>query len=116
MLIQKHFNPPPQDQIQKDIANLMPWVITFTLSKFPSGLVIYWTFSNLISVLQQYWIMRSMNVPVYLFSKDEALAYESSHTNKVTEATEKAKQSKDAKVIDAEVVEEALFDKPKDPK
>ena len=95
MLIQKHFNPPPQDQIQKDIANFMPWIITFVLAKFPSGLVIYWTFSNLISVIQQYAIMRSMNVPVYLFSKDEALAYEASHKEQINVAAQKAKDETD---------------------
>lgn len=115
MLIQKHFNPPPQDQMQKDIANFMPWVITFILAKFPSGLVIYWTFSNLISVIQQYAIMRSMNVPVYLFAKDEALAYEASHSSKVNEAKEKAQEEVKGKSDDKpkEIVEEALFDAPK---
>ena len=114
MLIQKHFNPPPQDQMQKDIANFMPWVITFILAKFPSGLVIYWTFSNLISVIQQYCIMRSMNVPVYLFSKDEALAYEAQHSSKVNEAKEKAVEEVKAKSPEKpkEVVEEALFGAP----
>lgn len=112
MLIQKHFNPPPTDQIQKDISNFMPWVITFTLSKFPSGLVIYWAFSNLFSVIQQYSIMRSMNVPVYLFSKDEALAYEASHKSNLDAATQKAVEEKTKTASPSkkdEVIEESLF-------
>ncbi len=97
MLLQKQLNPPPQDQIQKDIANFMPWVITFVLSSFPSGLVIYWTFSNLISVIQQSYIMKSMGVPVYLFSPDKAIEHHNTHANNLQEATERAKAEKEAK-------------------
>ena len=97
MLVQKKLNPPPQDQIQKDIANFMPWVITFVLSSFPSGLVIYWTFSNLISVIQQSYIMKSMGVPVYLFSPDKAIEHHNSHANQLQEATERAKAEKEGK-------------------
>lgn len=109
MLIQKQLNPPPTDKIQKDMTTFMPWVITFVLSKFPSGLVIYWTFSNLISLVQQYVIMRKMGVPVYLFSKDEALAHEKGHQTVMEEVVEKAKLEKEYmkhRVVD---VEEALF-------
>ncbi|MBY0263815.1 MAG: YidC/Oxa1 family membrane protein insertase, partial [Holosporales bacterium] len=37
----------------------MPLVFTFMLGQFASGLVIYWTWNNLLSVLQQWLIMRS---------------------------------------------------------
>ncbi len=119
MLAQKHLNPPPQDQIQKDIANFMPWVITFVLSSFPSGLVIYWTFSNLISVIQQSLIMKSMGVPVYLFSPDKAIEHHNSHASELQQATERAKAekegrakdiTKDVKVVDeTKEVKESLF-------
>lgn len=78
MLIQKQLNPPPQDKIQKDMMNFMPWIMTYVLSGFASGLVIYWAFSNLLSVLQQAYIMKSMNVPIYLFSPDEAREHHAS--------------------------------------
>ena len=110
MLLQQRLNPPPTDAIQKDMMRFMPWVVTFVLSKFPSGLVIYWTFSNLISLVQQYVIMRRMGVPVYLFSKDEAIAHAEGHKNAVAEVVEKAKLEKEYlknRVID---VEEALFE------
>ena len=110
MLMTQKLNPPPTDAIQKDMVRFMPWVVTFVLSKFPSGLVIYWTFSNLISFVQQYVIMRKMGVPVYLFSKDEALAHAAGHQNAVQEVIEKAKLDKEYvkhRVVD---VEEALFD------
>ncbi len=92
MLFQKKLNPPPQDQIQKDIANFMPYVLTFTLASFPSGLVIYWAFSNLLSVIQQSVIMKMMGVPIYLFSPDEAVAHNDAHQQAAQEATEKAKK------------------------
>lgn len=110
MLVQKHMNPPPQDQIQKDIANYIPWIISFTLSSFPSGLVIYWTFSNLISVVQQYYIMTSMGVPVYLFSPDKAREYEASHAQKITEAADKARDEVTETKKKSEPVKEGLFD------
>ena len=71
MIIQKKLNPPPQDQIQRDMANYFPFVITFVLSKFASGLVIYWTFSAMLSAAQQMIIMRSLGVPIHLFGETE---------------------------------------------
>lgn len=111
MLIQKRLNPPPQDQIQKDMANYMPWVMTLMLCSFPSGLVIYWTFSNVISVIQQYVIMRMMGVPVYLFTPDKAMEYANAQSIAVQEATEKAKAEVGLKKAKStEPVKEALFD------
>ena len=109
MLVQKKLNPPPQDQIQRDIANYMPWIVTYTLSSFPVGLVIYWSFSNIFSVLQQMAIMRSMGVPVYLFSPDAALEHHSSHEQAVEEAKERAKRDHENEKKSEPVVE-ALFD------
>ena len=85
------------------MVRFTPWVMTFVLSKFPSGLVIYWTFSNLISLVQQYTIMRRMGVPVYLFAKDEALAHEQGHKDAVKQVVEKAK-------IDAEYIKNRAID------
>jgi len=69
MLAQKRMSPPPQDPTQAMMANFMPYFITYLLAKFPAGLVIYWTFSNILSVVQQYIIMRSMGVEVHLFKR-----------------------------------------------
>ncbi len=70
-LIQKKLNPPPQDPMQRDIAMYLPFVMTYLLSQFASGLVIYWTFSAYLGLAQQIIIMRSMNVPIYLFGQTE---------------------------------------------
>lgn len=71
MIFQKMMNPPPQDKTQKMMMDMMPFFITFILSKYPVGLVIYWTFSNALSVIQQYVIMKSMGVEPHLFKSKE---------------------------------------------
>lgn len=71
MIVQKKLNPPPQDQLQRDIANYMPFIFCFIMSKFAAGLVIYWSFSAIIGVIQQIIIMRSLGVPIHLFGESE---------------------------------------------
>lgn len=97
MLIQKQLNPPPQEQIQKDMMNFMPWIMTYVLSSFASGLVIYWAVSNLLSVLQQAYIMRSMGVPIYLFSPDEAKEHAEKHQIEAKKIVEKIREEKSDK-------------------
>lgn len=70
MMIQKELNPPPQDKIQRDMMRFFPFIITWIMSGFAAGLVIYWTFSGLIGIIQQMIIMRSLDVPIYIFNKD----------------------------------------------
>lgn len=69
MVFQKKLNPPPQDQLQKDMMNYFPFIITFIMSKFAAGLVIYWTFSALIGLIQQIIIMKRMGAPIHLFGE-----------------------------------------------
>ena len=69
MIAQRQLSPPPPDKMQARMIALMPWFMTFILAKFAAGLVIYWTFNNLFSVIQQYVIMRSMGVEVNFFNK-----------------------------------------------
>lgn len=58
MAAQQALNPPPPDPMQARIFAFLPWVFMFMLANFPAGLVIYWTWNNLLSVGQQYVIMR----------------------------------------------------------
>ncbi|MCB9964839.1 MAG: membrane protein insertase YidC [Rhodospirillales bacterium] len=67
LLIQKSMNPPPTDPVMRDMFRLMPYFMGFVMSQFAAGLIIYWTFSNFLSGLQQYTIMRMMGVDVKLF-------------------------------------------------
>ena len=60
MHVQMSLNPPPPDPVQAKIFKLMPVFFTFLLATFPAGLVIYWTWNNLLSIIQQMFIMRSV--------------------------------------------------------
>ncbi len=71
MIFQRKMSPPPQDKMQAQMMTVMPFFMTLILAKFASGLVIYWTFSNLLSCIQQYVIMKNMGVEPYLFRKDK---------------------------------------------
>ena len=57
---------PQQPGAPTFIFNLLPIVFTFMLASFPAGLVIYWAWNNLLSVLQQTFIMRRHGVKVDL--------------------------------------------------
>ena len=71
-LIQRRLNPPPQDQISRDMNVYYPFLMCYMMSRFASGLVIYWAFSAFIGITQQIIIMRRMNVPIYLFGETDA--------------------------------------------
>jgi YidC/Oxa1 family membrane protein insertase len=58
MWLQQKLNPPPPDPVQARLFQFMPVLFTFMLARFPAGLVIYWTWNNLLSVGQQWLIMR----------------------------------------------------------
>jgi YidC/Oxa1 family membrane protein insertase len=58
MFLQQRLNPQPPDPIQAKIFAWMPIIFTFMLASFPAGLVIYWSWNNLLSIAQQGWIMR----------------------------------------------------------
>ena len=46
----------------------MPVLFTFLLASFPAGLVIYWAWSNILSLTQQYYIMKQQGTEVHLIS------------------------------------------------
>ena len=58
MFLQMRLNPAPPDPIQAKVFQYMPIFFTFLLATFPAGLVIYWTWNNLLSMAQQWYIMR----------------------------------------------------------
>ena len=64
MFCQQKLNPQPADPVQAKIFLFMPIMFTFLLGQFPAGLVIYWTWNNLLSMAQQYVIMKRMGVPI----------------------------------------------------
>lgn len=66
MWVQMKLNPPPPDPTQAMIFNWMPVIFTFMLGSFPAGLVIYWAWNNLLSVTQQWFIMKRHGAEVDL--------------------------------------------------
>ena len=55
-------NPPAPDPIQQRIFQLMPLIFTFIMAQFAIGLLVYYTWSNILTALQQYVIMRRFKV------------------------------------------------------
>ena len=62
MFIQQKLNPPPQDPIQQKIFMFFPLFLTIILAPFPSGLVVYWTINNILTMAQQWIILKRTKV------------------------------------------------------
>jgi YidC/Oxa1 family membrane protein insertase len=67
MWLQMRLNPTPPDPVQASLFNWMPIMFTFMLGTFPVGLVIYWAWSNTLSILQQSLIMKRHGVEIDFF-------------------------------------------------
>lgn len=57
MYVQQKMSPQPADPVQARMMLLMPIMFTYLLAQFPVGLVIYWAWSNLLTIAQQWFIM-----------------------------------------------------------
>ncbi len=57
MYFQQMLNPPPPDPVQAKMFQFMPIIFTFMMGSFPAGLVIYWSWNNLLTIAQQSYIM-----------------------------------------------------------
>jgi YidC/Oxa1 family membrane protein insertase len=62
MFLQQKLNPQPPDPMQAKMFMILPVVFTFMLAPFAAGLVIYWSWNNLLSIAQQWVIMRKAGV------------------------------------------------------
>jgi YidC/Oxa1 family membrane protein insertase len=62
MWIQQKLNPAPTDPIQAKIFAFFPLFLTVMLASFPSGLVVYWTVNNVLTMAQQYVIIRKTKI------------------------------------------------------
>ena len=62
MYFQQKLNPTPPDPIQQKIFMFFPLFLTIILAPFPSGLVIYWTINNILTMAQQVVIMKQTKV------------------------------------------------------
>lgn len=61
MILQQTLSPQAMDKSQAQMFKILPILFTYMLSNMPAGLVIYWTWSNLLSMGQQWFISRRDN-------------------------------------------------------
>lgn len=66
MWLQMQLNPPQPDPTQQMIFNWMPALFLFMFAAFPAGLVIYWTWHNVLSIAQQWYILNRQGGEVAL--------------------------------------------------
>jgi len=64
MFLQQKLNPAPTDPVQARVFQFLPIMFTFMMAPFQAGLVIYWAWSNTLSIAQQYYIMRKHGAQV----------------------------------------------------
>jgi YidC/Oxa1 family membrane protein insertase len=63
MWVQQKMNPTPMDPVQKQVFSIMPWVFMFIMAPFAAGLQLYWIVNNLISIAQQWYMLRKYPMP-----------------------------------------------------
>ncbi len=56
MYMQQRMSPEPADPVQASVMRFMPLMFLVMFSRFPAGLLIYWTWNNILSIIQQYYI------------------------------------------------------------
>jgi YidC/Oxa1 family membrane protein insertase len=60
MFIQQKLSPAPADPMQAKVMKFLPVIFTIFFLWFPSGLVLYWVVNNILSISQQYYIVRKL--------------------------------------------------------
>ncbi len=61
MFVQQKLSPPPPDPTQAKVMMFLPIVFTIFFISFPAGLVLYWLTNNILSVLQQWYVMKKFD-------------------------------------------------------
>jgi YidC/Oxa1 family membrane protein insertase len=97
MWVQMKLNPAPPDPTQKMIFDWMPLIFTFMLASFPAGLVIYWAWNNLLSVIQQGVIMKKNGAKIELFDNIKSTFVSSKEAPAVKQDNKPAEKDKAAK-------------------
>lgn len=69
MILQQKMNPEPTDPVQAKVMKFLPFIFVFMFHSFPAGLIIYWAWNNILSVLQQWIITRGVKVKTVTVSK-----------------------------------------------
>lgn len=60
IFLQQRLSPKPADKMQAKVMSFLPWLFMVLLATFPAGLLIYWTWNNVLSILQQYLLNRRL--------------------------------------------------------
>ncbi len=61
MFLQQKLNPAPPDPVQAKVMAMLPFIFIFLFAQFAAGLVLYWTCNNVLSIAQQWIIMRKLD-------------------------------------------------------
>lgn len=61
MFVQQRLSPAPPDPVQAKLMKMLPIVFTALFLFFPAGLVLYWLVNNLLSILQQWYVMKQLD-------------------------------------------------------
>ena len=72
MLLQMKLNPQPIEPMQQKIMMFLPLLFLFMFARVPAGLVVYWTWNNVLSIAQQWLIMRRMGITRASLAADAA--------------------------------------------
>ena len=64
MFLQQRMSPPAGDPAQQQIMMFMPLLFTYMFIGFPAGLTLYWLTNNILTIAQQYFILKSNPPPV----------------------------------------------------
>ena len=61
MFLQQKLNPAPPDPVQAKVMAMLPFIFIFLFAQFAAGLVLYWTCNNVLSIAQQWIIMKKLD-------------------------------------------------------
>ncbi len=60
MVLQQKLGPKMTDPVQAKVMKILPFILIFIFAAFPAGLLIYWTWNNILSVAQQYFVNKKI--------------------------------------------------------
>jgi YidC/Oxa1 family membrane protein insertase len=82
MFLQQKMSPPPPDPAQAKMMMFLPVVFTVFFARFPAGLTLYWLTNNLLTVLQQWYVMRKFDNPEYVKKEQKKAREKAKRLNK----------------------------------
>ncbi len=99
MYMQQRLSPAPMDKMQAAMMDWMPWIFCYMFSQLPAGMVIYFVWSNVLGIAQQYYLQHKMGLEPSLFRRKTSEEYDAkvmSGDNILHSERKKKKNVKDA--------------------